>query len=183
MTRQFVPSNALSLLLLLCFSVAASASSSTTAPSAGEQRKPDAAPGPELSPDQVVKTVMEAMQQNDDHDSGIETAFRFASPGNHEATGPLERFIPMVKSPAYSPMLNFKSIEYGPLQQDGDQAKQGIRIVASDGTKVTYLFILSKQVDAPFKDCWMTDGVVRLREPGDPGNRQPVAPGPAPVKT
>ncbi len=144
-------------------------------------RKPAVSPKPDLSPDQVVKMVMEAMQQNDDHDSGIETAFRFASPGNHEATGPLDRFIQMVKGPAYNPMLNFKSIDYGPIRQNADEAEQQITIVASDGTKITYVFGLSKQADRQFKGCWMTDAVIRLKGADAPGNPQPV--GPAPVKT
>lgn len=183
MIRRFAPLIALSLLPLISSLVPASASSSTTAPSSGELRKPAAAPKPELTAEQVVKTVMDAMQQNDDHDSGIATAFRFASPANHEATGPLDRFIQMVKTPAYSPMLNFKSIEFGPMRQNEAEAEQQITIIASDGAKITYVFGLSKQAGGPYKDCWMTDAVIRLKGPDAPANPQPIAPSPGPVKT
>jgi hypothetical protein len=68
----------------------------------------DLMPRPELSPEQVVQYQIEALQHNDEPklDTGIERAFRFASPSNKQMTGPLEKFIRIVKSPVYSPMVN-----------------------------------------------------------------------------
>ena len=127
-------------------------------------------PGPraEYGPDQVVQIVMDALQNNDDADAGIVTTFNFASPGNKRLTGPVERFIPMVKSPAYVPMLNFRSAEYGELKLSADKlsAEQIVTLTTADGETVSYLFHLSKQPDGEFKGCWMTDGVVRVQPKG-----------------
>src|SRR5450432_2438956 len=79
-----------------------------------------AKPGPGLGADAVVRIVMQALQQNGADDVGIETTFRFASPGNKQVTGPLEHFRKLLRMPDYLPMLNFKTVEYGKLHLDGD---------------------------------------------------------------
>ena len=39
------------------------------------------------------------------------------------------------------------------------------------GNKTYFMFQLSKQHDAgPLKDCWMTDGVIRVEPKADPGH-------------
>ncbi len=136
-------------------------------------------PKPELTPDQVVKVVMEAMQHNDDHDAGLQTVFRFASPANQQATGPFEHFAQMVKGPVYGPMLNCKSIEYGDVQKDAGQAEMEVTITTQEGGKFTYLFGLTKQGEGQYKDCWMTDAVIRTKPPVRPP--PPPGPNPAPV--
>jgi hypothetical protein len=142
----------------------------STAPATRPHADPATRPGPrrEYEPDQVVQIVMDALQNNDDRDSGIVTTFNFASPGNKKLTGPVERFIPMVKSPAYQPMLNFQSAEYGELtlSQDKASAEQTVTLTTADGEVAVYLFHLSKQTDGEFKGCWMTDGVLRVRLKG-----------------
>jgi hypothetical protein len=129
----------------------------------------DLTPRPELSPEQVVQYQVAALQQNDDpkSDAGIERAFRFASPSNKQVTGPLENFVRIVKSPAYSPLLNSRSSAIVGSELKDDQAKIAIKIVAVDGRQLTYLFILSKQSEGEFHDCWMTDGVAPLKETED----------------
>ena len=44
--------------------------------------------------------------------------WNFASPANKQVTGPIERFIPMVKTPAYEPMLHRSRVQYGTLQTE-----------------------------------------------------------------
>lgn len=138
-----------------------------TQPISRETFKPDSA----LGADAVVRIVMEALQQNDDKDHGIEITFRFASPGNKQVTGPIEHFQQLVKSPEYAPMLNFKTVEYGKIQIDGDHAIQAVRIIDSKGASLVYIFQLSRQADGEFKGCWMTDGVGRY-----PPSTQPAKP-------
>ena len=123
-------------------------------------------PKPEYAPEQVVQIVMDALQNNDAADSGIVTAFNFASPANKEVTGPVARFIPMVKTPAYKPMLNFKTADHAKAAVDGDAAEQAVTLIAADGEAATYVFRLSKQTDGEFKGCWMTDGVFRVEPKG-----------------
>ncbi len=126
------------------------------------------APNPKLTPQQVVGIVLTALQHNDKQDSGIATTFRFASPGNRRATGPLGHFIQMVKTPAYRPMLNFKSAARSPVQVRGDQARQQVTITTAGGEKIRYLFALSRQKAAPYAGCWMTDAVLRAPRPAPP---------------
>jgi hypothetical protein len=158
---------ALAGLLLLPRFVLSDQPPATTQPASPDTLKPD----PALGADAVVRIVMEALQQNDDKDHGIEITFRFASPGNKQVTGPIERLQQLVKSPEYSPMLNFKTVEYGKIHIDGDNAVQAVRIVDSKGAPVVYIFQLSRQPDGEFKGCWMTDGVGRF-----PPSTQPVKP-------
>ncbi len=121
-------------------------------------------PSPNLSPTEVVKIQIEALGKNDmPHlNRGIEIAFRFASPENKIATGPLERFTQMVSSPVYRPLLNHRTAEYGPIEVTGDLAVQPVTLIAQDGGKVGYIFSLSKQAGGPYDGCWMTDGVSRF---------------------
>jgi Domain of unknown function (DUF4864) len=135
----------------------------------------DLTPRPELSAEQVVQYQAEALQHNDEPktDAGIERAFRFASPSNKQMTGPLEKFIQIVKSPIYSPMLNSVSSSIvGSDVKDG-QARFAVHFVAADGRQVTYIFVLSKQNEGEFNNCWMTDGVAPL-EQGEDGQDQGV---------
>ena len=126
--------------------------------------KSELRPRPAYPPDEVVRIQIEALGDNDrpHPDAGIETAFRFASPANKKATGPLPRFIEMVRNPAYRPMLNHRGARYGKLKREGNRASQSVILKSSDGNRVGYLFQLSRQTEAPHKDCWMTDSVMRF---------------------
>ena len=128
------------------------------AASAQEGEQPQ--PNPELSPEQVVKIQVQALQQNDSEDRGIEITFRFASPANKQFTGPIGRFKRLVKNPAYRPMLNHKAAEYDPIDLAGETASQRVTIIDANGNATVYLFTLSKQSGPPCEGCWMTDSVV-----------------------
>ena len=121
-------------------------------------------PRPAYPPDKVVRIQIEALGDNDrpHPDAGIEITFRFASPANKKVTGPLPRFIEMVHNPAYRPMLNHRGARYGKLEWEGSQASQAVILKTGDGSRVGYLFQLSRQSEAPYKDCWMTDSVMRF---------------------
>ena len=133
---------------------------------------PPPAPSPKLSPADVVKVVVAALKANDANDNGIRVTFTFASPSNQQATGPIERFIPLVKNPAYAPLLNHKSSAVRELAVKDDQAAEMVTVIDPAGHATHYVFQLSKQHDAgPLKDCWMTDGVIRV-EPKKEGAQQ-----------
>jgi hypothetical protein len=142
---------------------------------AGLAQVAELTPRPDLSPEQVVQYQADALQHNDEPkmDAGIERAFRFASPSNKQVTGPLEKFIQIVKSPAYSPMLHSVSASIVGSEVQGDQAKIAVHFVSADGRQVNYVFILSKQSGGEFNNCWMTDGVAPL-EQGEDGSDQGV---------
>jgi len=114
------------------------------------------------------------LQRNDSptKDSGIATAFRFASPANQAVTGPLENFIQLVKNPLYRPMLNHRSVGRGPVKVSGDRAEQRVTLTTASGEKAVYLFTLSKQKDEPHKNCWLTDGVERIPDESEEDGRK-----------
>ncbi|MEM1055783.1 MAG: DUF4864 domain-containing protein [Bacteroidota bacterium] len=131
----------------------------------------DPEPSPDLTPEEVIRLQVEALQANDEPepDAGIALAFRFASPGNRAATGPLERFIAMVKGPTYRDMLGFESATYGAIRVQGDEAAQRVVLVQSDGRRVSYVFGLSRQIGGEYDGCWMTDAVIREADPPSSG--------------
>lgn len=119
-------------------------------------------PHHDLSPEDVVRTVLNALQHNDTPgpDFGIRTTFNFASPGNRSATGPLARFAEMVKSSVYSILLNFKDARVDPPAVSGERARIVVRVTAGDGRKATFIWELSRQSNPPYQGCWMTDSVL-----------------------
>jgi hypothetical protein len=124
-----------------------------------------AQPDPELTPSQVVRIQLDALQRNSqpEAEGGIKTAWNFASPGNKQATGPLPRFIRMVHGPTYEPMVNHRSYRLGQLKllPEG-RAVINAALNSADGRPVFYQFQLSRQTTGPLQGCWMTDGVTPL---------------------
>ena len=162
-------------LLLVCLTLAAApatAPSSAAAPAAPPSSVPPSndmthsSPSPDLTPEQVVHIQLEALRRNDQPspDAGIAVVFKFASPENQRQTGPLEKFTRMVKGPEYGLMVNHRSSQVSEVEIDpvSGEAKQLVKITAASGEVALYVFILSRQTDGAFKDCWMTDGVIRI---------------------
>ncbi len=118
-------------------------------------------PSKALSPRQVIKIQLHALQRNDMTDSGIITVFNFSSPASRVSLGPLNHFRMMVRDPAYSPMLNFDSYKTGKMIITDDTAYQLVVVKGTNGEQVPYLFILAKQRKGMYKGCWMTVGVAR----------------------
>ena len=123
-------------------------------------------PSPDLSPEEVVRAQLGALQRNDEpfENAGVETAFRFASPANKRATGPLERFALLFDTPAYRPMIGHAAAEYGAFEVRGNAARGSAILTTPGGERVGYLFTLSKQT-GEFGGAWMTDGVRRFEPP------------------
>lgn len=119
----------------------------------------DPDPSPDLTAQEVVKLQVTALQTGDD--AGIATAFRFASPSNRAATGPLDRFTRMVRE-GYGEMLGFDRALYGEMVFEGDEAAQRVTLFQADGARATYVFALSKQTGGDCDGCWMTDAVVPI---------------------
>ena len=117
-------------------------------------------PNPELLANEIVSLQLMAMQQNDVSNHGIEITYRFASPQNKVQTGPLSRFIMLVKNPAYRPLLNHLDATFLNFKVEGNVAIQEVIITTSKGTRKGFRFLLSLQQGEQFKDCWMTDAVI-----------------------
>lgn len=118
----------------------------------------EARPTPDLGPREVVELQLQAFRANDEEDSGIEVAFRFASPRNKRATGPVERFARMMKGPLYRAMLVYDEATYGETLVRGRVALQRVELTAGE-RRVSYEFYLVRQEGGPFDQCWMTESV------------------------
>jgi len=129
----------------------------------------DSLPTPDstLSPEAVVRLQVQALGENDIpyEDAGIEAAFTFASPANKKATGPLSRFRTLFDTAQYGPMIDHQGATYSAPQVDDGVARMGVILTTDDGTRVGYLFQLSKQTAPPYEGCWMTDAVRRVPVP------------------
>jgi len=117
-------------------------------------------PNPGLKANEVVSLQLLAMKHNDDSNHGIEVTFRFASPQNKLQTGPLSRFIMLVRNISYRSLLNHHEANFLNLKVDGNKAVQDVIITTSKGYRKGFRFLLSLQKGKQFKDCWMTDAVI-----------------------
>ena len=154
-----------SLLSLVLFVGAAPALAQETGSGASDPLSETLIPDPGLSPGDVIRIQLEALRHNDHQDRGIAVAFRFASPANRANTGPLSRFIAMIEQGPYALMLDFREADYGPVETVANQARQRITLTGARAS-MTYWFILSRQSEAPYADCWMTDAVYIERPTG-----------------
>ena len=118
-------------------------------------------PSVDLEPQDVVKIVINALSNNDEPyaNAGIETTFSFASPANRVNTGPLDKFVRMVKGPPYGIMVDHARSDFSEVFLKGNQAYQMVHLTAPDGRAVVFAFRLSKQLDGEFENMWMTDAV------------------------
>lgn len=148
---------AFSLLILLALSMQSLAQSEPIDNLLSGTQNPDK----QFTPQQVVQIVVQSLQQNTADDAGIATVFRFASPGNKRATGPLSRFSQMIKR-GFPDMLNHIGARYEPMEITGNTAVQAVWLQTRDGQEYGYAFQLGKQSGGETDGAWMTDAVVPL---------------------
>ena len=118
-------------------------------------------PNPDINPIEVVEVQLFALQSNDENnDLGIQQTWEFAHPRNKMATGPLPKFANMIRTPAYSILLNNLKFETKEIFNDGKNASVAVRIEARNNKAYTYLWSLEKvDAESSLKDSWMTTGV------------------------
>jgi hypothetical protein len=118
-------------------------------------------PSPQLSPLEVVKIQLDALQNNDlmPNDEGIRFAFSYTSPINRESLGSLEEFIKLLKHQVYRQIIGFERAELGKMLVDGLIARQDVHLIRQNDS-VSYFFMLSRQQGDPFMGCWLTDAVL-----------------------
>ncbi len=128
------------------------------------------APSPKLTPREVVEAQLAALRSNDEPspDDGIRTAFRFASPENKRSTGPVERFIEMVRNPLYAPLLNHRTAVVSDTTQKGDLARIKVTLIAADGQEAAFVWILARVTTDECAGCWMTSTVMRVEAKDSP---------------
>jgi len=111
-------------------------------------------------PGEAIQTVAAALRHNHSPlpNHGIFTAFQFTSPANHAYTGPYGRFLSVVKSADFAPMLQDRPHEWTDLVVRGDHAEQTLRVGLPSGGTASYKFNVARQAGGG----WMVDGVSRL---------------------
>lgn len=125
----------------------------------------NAYPKPSLKPDEVFRIQLLAMKYNDASDLGIKITFHFASPSNKRVTGPLRRFIQLVKNPSYSPLLNHLDADFLALKFNEKNVVQDVIITFSKGKRIGYRFCHSNQQSPDYRNCRMTDAVMLFKVP------------------
>ena len=127
-------------------------------------------PSPKLTPRDVVEAQLAALRSNDEPeaDAGIRTAFRFASPENKRTTGPVERFIEMVKNPLYAPLLNHRTAHLSETTEKDDLARIKVTLIAADGEEAAFVWILARVRAQGCDGCWMTSTVMRVEAKDSP---------------
>ena len=123
---------------------------------------------PMLSPEAAVHIQLRALQNNDvpRPDSGIRKAWAFAHPANKRLTGPLPKFIAMIKQPAYAMLLNHQNHEIRLLEQSDSIAVFAIRVTANDGLVYLCRWQVAPVSGGENDGAWLTIGVSPLMAVG-----------------
>ena len=136
----------------------------TAAPVSAEVIGPDVV----LAPEDVVLTQLRALQNNDEPepDTGIKQTFALAHPDNQRMTGPLERFAMMIRSPAYSPLLDHRAHQIDMLEATDAYVRFKVVVETPAGKAYQYLWEVRPVKGGPDEGAWLTTNVSRPTEAG-----------------
>ena len=123
---------------------------------------------PMLSPEAAVHIQLRALQNNDvpSPDSGIRKAWAFAHPDNKRLTGPLPKFMAMIKQPDYTMLLNHQNHEIKLLERSASIAVFAIRVTANDGLVYLCRWQVAPVIGGENDGAWLTIGVSPLMAVG-----------------
>lgn len=143
-------------LLLLLIVIAPLLSSCIDTPD-GEARQARA----DMGPVEVVRQQVAALARNSElgDDRGIRRAWRFASPANREAIGPLPRFRQLLRNPGYRALLDNRDARYDEPVFRAGRVAVPVTVTTITGRNVDYVFFLSRSEHNECQGCWMTDAV------------------------
>jgi len=119
-------------------------------------------PSKDIDPKKVVKIQLTALMKNDIpyKDRGIIQTWEFAHPNNQKATGPIERFINMIKTDSYAMLLNHTDHEIIETYMSKNVATFEVTVL--DVSKKYYKFkwqVEKYNIEGALKDCWLTTAV------------------------
>jgi len=115
-----------------------------------------------IKPYQVVKIQLTGLMNNDipNKNSGIEQTWEFAHPSNKKYTGPLSKFVNLLKSESYNMLLNHLESEIIEVFKTNDKYGFEVIILANDKNYYKFQWIVEKYYnDGALKDCWLTTSV------------------------
>ena len=115
---------------------------------------------PSMSARDIVKLQMDALQNNDKNDSGIQKAYDYASEANKEKTGPYSEFRKMVRNDVYKHLINCKRwrfVHRSVRKKKDEEYSVDVEVESKDNNFYTYIFTLTRQSPTLF---WRTDSVI-----------------------
>jgi len=116
-------------------------------------------PNDNIEPYQVVKIQLSGLMKNDNPsiDYGIKQTWEFAHPSNKKFTGPLPRFINMLKSDSYKMLLNHIDNKIVEISRSNNKLGFEVTILGKDKNYYKFRWVVEKYYeDGPLKDCWLT---------------------------
>ena len=119
-------------------------------------------PNIEIEPDQVVKIQLNSLMNNDEPnpDYGIKQTWEFAHPSNKEYTGPLPRFISLIKSENYKMLINHLDSKIIEIFQSNNKYGFEVTILGNDKNYYKFQWVVEKYYnEGPLKNCWLTTSV------------------------
>jgi hypothetical protein len=116
-------------------------------------------PRPSLKPEEVVKLQLDGLGNAQADGVGILQCYCFASPANRAVTGPLENFGRVVRQAPFLPLASPRAVLIGRPQYDDRIARLLVTVIDDQSQVQAFAFFLTRQREAPFTDCWMTEAV------------------------
>ena len=93
-------------------------------------------------------------------DYGIKQTWEFAHPVNKKYTGPLPKFLKMIKSESYVMLLNHLSHEIENIYSSSEKVAFEVLILDKNKDYYKFQWIVEKySKEGPLKDCWLTTSV------------------------
>ena len=116
-------------------------------------------PSDNIEPYQVVKIQLSGLMKNDypSIDYGIKQTWEFAHPSNKKFTGPLPKFINMLKSDSYKMLLNHLDSEVIEVFRSNNKHGFEVTILGEDKNYYKFKWVVEKYYEEGLlKDCWLT---------------------------
>jgi Domain of unknown function (DUF4864) len=116
-------------------------------------------PSPRLTPDQIVRLQLAGLGDPRADGVGILQCYAFASPANRAMTGHLDRFGKMVRQGPFQCLARPRALLVGRPHIVERTARVVVTVVDEREQIHVFTFLLTRQLTAPFQECWMTEAV------------------------
>ena len=117
-------------------------------------------PDDKFNPLEVVDIQLTSLQSNSSDDKGIYQCWLFAHPENRKYTGPIGRFVTMIRSTPYNVLLGSLFFETKLISKNQTEAKVEVFLDGKNKNRYKILWILNKSnISKKCTNCWMTIGV------------------------
>ena len=119
-------------------------------------------PSIEIEPAKVVNIQLSGLMKNDNpsKNHGIKQTWEFAHPSNKKYTGPLPRFINLIKSESYKMLIDHLDSKIVEIFHSNNKYGFEVIILGSDKNYYKFHWIVEKyNNEGPLQNCWLTTSV------------------------